>query len=54
MIDPSKNDFLLRAAQIIDQTLSTTKPQERPTTFSQAADNQSKLGNKDRAVDFSR
>ncbi len=50
----SKDKLLLRASQIIDQSLPSLPRRELPTTFSQAADIQSKLGNQELAIDFSR
>ncbi len=50
----SKKIFLLSAAQAIEQSLSSVKPIERHTAYSQAADIQSQLGNLERAVEFSR
>jgi tetratricopeptide (TPR) repeat protein len=50
----SKNEFLRRAAVAIEQSLPSIKPHELYTTYSQAADIQSKLGDTDRAVEFSR
>ena len=50
----SKDKLLVRASQIIDQSLPNLTPRELPATFSQAADIQSKLGNQERAIDFSR
>jgi len=50
----SKQELLLRAADVIDKSLPTIKLRELKTTYSQAADIQSKLGKSDRAVEFSR
>jgi tetratricopeptide (TPR) repeat protein len=50
----SKNEFLRRAALEIDQSLPIIKPSELHTAYSQAADIQSKLGNRELAVDFIR
>jgi len=50
----SKKELLLRAADVVDKSLPTIKLREIKTTYSQAADIQSKLGKLDRAVEFSR
>jgi hypothetical protein len=50
----AKEELLLRAAEVIDQSIPTVKRRDLHATYAQAADIQSKLGKLDRAVEFSR
>lgn len=50
----SKDKLLVRASQVIDRSLPSLTPRELPAALSQAADIQSKLGNQELAIDFSR